>query len=529
MVDHTIDGRGHTDAQYVYAAPCGAAYNTATINYTGLYPSSSSNALGQTSQYTWDCDLGKVSTVTDRNNQTTGFQYDAMGSAIHASYPDGGSTTADYHGYVLPLTVTVSKAETATSSISASSIYDGLGRVITTINANGATSEATYDGLGNVLTVSNPHVASPSLTDGTTSYTYDALNRPLLQCNPDNGSGSTCSPGSSYLQWSYLGNVTTAFDELRHQTQRTNDALGRLTKVIEHGSLTTNYNLLTTNYDYDALGNSLAVHQLGNGIDDLPRNRSFSYDSLSRLICASNPESSSASCLASVSPTYTAGTVGYTYDQNGNLASKTDPRGVLTNYHYDNLNRLIGRDYGSGTAPGGSLSSCYAYDSAVNGIGRIGSEWSTPDVCPSTTGYKTLRTFISYDAMGRLLNERECVLGVCTSGPTPPCAVAGSNVQYYQAYCYDLAGNVIWSANGVTNVPGVTSVGFTGGFDQGGRLTSLNSSWSDATHLSGLFSASSSTAFIPSGSLQNFNIGNSVLNRTYDNRVRVTGEVATRP
>jgi len=52
--------------------------------------------------------------------------------------------------------------------------------------------------------------------------------------------------------------------------------------------------------------------------------------SLSKLSSATNPES---------------GLIQYSYDNNGNLTSKTDARGITTSYVYDNLNRVKTRSY----------------------------------------------------------------------------------------------------------------------------------------------------------------------------------------
>ena len=114
------------------------------------------------------------------------------------------------------------------------------------------------------------------------------------------------------------------------------DGLGRLVRVDEPDS---NDNLglpgsptQKTDYSYDALGNLIRVSQGS-------QTRSFDYDSLSRLIEATNPES---------------GTVEYTYDDNGNLTERTDARGVEATYSYDALNRLTERSYSyTGTDSGG--------------------------------------------------------------------------------------------------------------------------------------------------------------------------------
>jgi len=88
---------------------------------------------------------------------------------------------------------------------------------------------------------------------------------------------------------------------------------------------TSNY---ATIYTYDPLNNLTAVSQGGS------RPRSFAYDTLKRLLTATNPES---------------GTIRYSYDDSGNLASRTDALGIVTTYSgYDGLNRAAGKSYSAG-------------------------------------------------------------------------------------------------------------------------------------------------------------------------------------
>ena len=67
----------------------------------------------------------------------------------------------------------------------------------------------------------------------------------------------------------------------------------------------------TTLYNFDALGNLVQVTQQGGSSDQSKwRVRRFTYDSLSRLLTANNPES---------------GLITYFYDNNGNLTQKVMP------------------------------------------------------------------------------------------------------------------------------------------------------------------------------------------------------------
>ena len=139
-----------------------------------------------------------------------------------------------------------------------------------------------------VFSMSNPYRSSKDSIYGYTTFAYDGLGRKTLQCQPDNGTGSgICTVGASYLQWAYAGNQTTFTDETSRSWIQTKDALGRLTQVVEPGTL-------NTSYQYDALGNLKCADQWETGSPGKPcassHARSFYYDSLSRLTSSTNPE-----------------------------------------------------------------------------------------------------------------------------------------------------------------------------------------------------------------------------------------------
>ena len=339
---------------------------------------------------------------------------------------------------------------------------------------------------------------------------YDPIGRKTFQCEPDNASSNPaiCSPNNDYEAWSYSGNNTTYSDETRRQWIRATDAHNRLVQVTEPGGL-------NTSYTYDALDNLSTVSQLGTS-SETPRNRGFVYDSLSRLISATNPES---------------GTVGYAYILNGGglcagdvslPCSKTDARGVTTNYTYEPLNRLVSRTYsGQGTASAIATitpSSCYQYDTGPSGatggnfVGRLTFEWTQFGSCPSTipaTGYKTMRSFLAYDQMGRVKVEQQCNLGSCTTGQ--PYTVSPS---------YDLAGNLTAYDNGL----GTLTV--NNSYDLAGRLYQVGSNINDATHPQSLYSVS---GFTPFGTPLNSGLGANIsIIQTYDLRLRPTGLAAVK-
>ena len=133
------------------------------------------------------------------------------------------------------------------------------------------------------------------------------------------------------------------------------------------------------------LNNLLTVNQHGTS-SEAPRQRSFTYDSLSRLLTSRNPETGKVCYGIWSGGSVGLGTCQNGYDANGNLVTKTDARGVVTTNSYDTLNRLLAKTYSSD--PSGTLSSCYQYDSSAyalthpNLVGQLAklldSEWGLP-------------------------------------------------------------------------------------------------------------------------------------------------------
>jgi len=155
-----------------------------------------------------------------------------------------------------------------------------------------------------------------------------------------------------------------------------------------------------TLYSYDTLDNLVGVQQQGNDPNSANwRPRSFVYDSLSRLLTATNPES---------------GTIRYSYDANSNLVSKTSPAPNVQppstatqtiSYCYDELNRITGKAYAAQSGcPLSSPAVSYAYDAGSNGIGRM----------TSVTDHAGSGSY-SYDVMGRMSGEQRTIAGVSKS------------------------------------------------------------------------------------------------------------------
>ena len=542
----------YTDANWTNSA-------CAVLN-SYAFLTSVTNAKGQTRSFSYNSCTGKLGSSTDANGKTTAYAYDALGRTAAACYPDAigilwsgtqcvpstasASVVNTYNDAVPNSVVHSVQAGQSAPSVQTKTTFDGVSRTITSLLTSDpegtVETDTSYDLLGRVASISNPYRSSGDSTYGTTTFGYDWANRKTVQ---------TQSDGSSKLYWCYDGkqsgqpsgvcttNASTfagtwvdSIDEIGNHAQHVSDALGRLRAVMEP-SPSTGALALETDYTYNGLGNLTNVNQKG-ASGDTARTRGFIYDTFSRLTSSTNSET---------------GTVGYSYYLSGGAlcagdvtlpCSKTDARNVTTNYGYDSLSRLISKTYTN--APAGTLSSCYAYDTATIGVGRLAVEWtqtgtqsgSSPvqtSLCPSSapsSGYLTKRTFLAYDSMGRITSEQQCTPS--TSGSAGNCTTS-SPTPFALSYNYDLAGNLNQYTNGLGSMS-TPQILFTPQYDGAGRLSTLASSWVDSVHPSPLFTADPANGYTPAGGIQNILLGNNItVTKTYDDRLRTTGELATHP
>lgn len=510
----TTDPNGYvTRYSYTDAFVDSCSHTTPANAYlTGITYPTTTNGIPHTRSFQYHCASGSLANSTDENSQTTSYSYtdpttgapDLLNRLRQITYPptaDGttGMSTARYTSYTpvdIPGSLSLTKKDlqnTAGAVVTQVTNYDGFGQVfntqlLTPDVAGPVNVDTVYDGLGEVFTKSTPYRSKTDPTYGLTTYTYDALGRERVELDSDN---------INSLLWTYPGNTTNATDENGNTWVRTTDALGRLTGVVEPNSA-------STGYTYNAIGDLVKVQQG-------TLTRSFTYDLLSRLVCASNPENSSAQCPSSADTALPSGVVAYSYDLNGNVKTKTDARGVTIGYNYDALNRLISKQYSGGTFV--TPSSCFLYDTGggltvPNSIGRLVQEWTQNGTCNAAapaSDKSTQRSILSYDALGRILTEQRCSLGNCKVSAVP----------FSKTNTYDLAGNLTTYDNGLGTLT------ITNSYDAAGRLFQVTSNVNDATHPQSLYYISN---FTPFGAPQSSALGGNLsITQTYDARLRPTG------
>jgi RHS repeat-associated protein len=360
----TTDPKGYTTS-FSYADSWGNTTCVPTGGNAAAYSTKTTDPLTHTFKATYNSCIGTVASATDVNNRTTTVTYDSMSRTTLVKAPDNAQSAFSYVD-TAPLSASSTGTVTSTLNLVNTILLDGLGRISQTqLNSDpsGVTyTDTTYDAVGRQSTVSNPYRTSndPGPTNGITTTSYDPLGR-VTQITPPDGNLST---GANTVKTSFFGNCTTVTDQAGKIRKSCIDGLGRLTQVFEPDS---GNNLVNeTDYTYDTLDNLLTVNQKGNDPNSGDwRTRTFAYNSLSQLTSATNPETG---------PSGSNGTVTYTYDNNGNLATKTFPQQNQTNLAvtitgylcYDQENRLTGKAYSTSalTCPLSSPLASYSYDGA---------------------------------------------------------------------------------------------------------------------------------------------------------------------
>ena len=488
-VNYTLDARGNaTEVRQVAKTGVTATDLVSTASYpstcsnalTCNQPTSTTDARGHTTDYTYDGSSGQVATVTAPAPTTN-----ADRPEVRYSYAlDSGSgeyrltAASTCRAGAAPACVGTANETRATTS------YDSNGNVASMTVAAGdnslsATTGATWSPMGDVVSVDGPLSGS----DDTVYYRYDAARRPVgaISADPD-GAGS----------------------QPRRANRATYDAAGRAT-LTEAGTVTGTSNAAWAGFSA-AQGVASAWDGGRKTLDTLVSGSTahaktqYGYDAAGRLECTAVRMNSSAwgslpgACTAQTAATSGADRITRTsysstgaltvstaygtaqqsdevtsYANDGQVASVKDGEGNLTSYAYDGFNRLY-RTYYPDTTKGAGTSSTTDYE-------ELGYDEASNVTSRRLRDSQSL--YYTYDALNRRTYENNPDTNVAERDVTNTYDLLGrlTNASdangWYSSFTYDALGRVrVAGSNVGTN---------TLAYDVAGQLTSMQ--WADGFYV----------------------------------------------
>ena len=367
------------------------------------FPVAVTNALGHATTTVWDYGLGKPLSVTDPNGAITRYVYDSLGRLKKEYGPRDQTNPKVRYDYTYALTgnpatqyVQIERQiDPGTSSYIWTKQYlDGFGRIWKEEKqAPGwkvSVKEQQYEWHGKVGKEWLPYFSGSPRPEPPKTTVYDGLGRVVSVTLPD-GSATT---------YSYDGLVTTITDANGHLTREYRDVFDRVVRVERPNSDGTH----VTTYEYDPLGRKVAIKDPKYNAGEASVYTGMAYDSLGRLVLQTDPYAGRTSYVYDsvgnrVKKTDAKGnTLLYEYDLLDRLVAKSvlapdsaAPERIAT-FVYDEA----GTPYGKGR-----LTSAYLGTSIPDASYRYDAEGNVVEEVKYIGGAAyTTRT--DYDALGRL-------------------------------------------------------------------------------------------------------------------------------
>jgi RHS repeat-associated protein len=365
------------------------------LGYTSGTFLSSKSFEGLTTSYSNFNQWGKPRQVTDPNGGNTNITYDDYGRPTEEDTPGPGRKNIDYYETARPRYTVTRIYDGSGTSADTYEYIDGLGRHLQT-TVRGAlgdhkTTRLYYDGAGrNHLTIgpfftSNFNYYSSTTIPSSAPYrrigtNYDFLNRPLRIETPRDESGTAVTA------MSYSGFDRTITDPDNKSTTEGRDYLGRIQTIRDADGY-------TTNYEYNGAGDLIEI------VDSMGYRTTRTHNTLGHMTVLDDPD---------------LGRWTFAYKPNGEVETRTDQKGQVATFGYNNRNQLTSKTYTNVTPAEPAVT--MTYDSGTNGRGRP---------------YQVIKgnvttTFNAYDDMGRVTRKT--------------IAIDGQN--YIFQYGYDPAGNM---------------------------------------------------------------------------------------
>ncbi|MBI2308441.1 MAG: LysM peptidoglycan-binding domain-containing protein [Rhodocyclales bacterium] len=327
VTEYRYDGKGQIGDTIRYASRLGdaqlAALKSATLEIAVDDPNATpvadaANDRRTRSFYSAD---GLLQAVLDGEGYLVENQYDAAAQRIRTIRYATRTNSANWAEGGLE---TLRPEQSADDQVSRY-FYDGSGRLVATLDAEGYLSESAYDVAGNIVSSvryatqtslsARANGALPDLRPGvaaedrTTQYQYDANNRVLMTRSlPDDVlTVFTYDRSGNLLQM-----VSASGSSEQRVSQRSYDVQGRLIAEISGEGVVALMSLV--NPTQTQIDNTLARYQT-----------SYRYDAAGRRIATIKPDSIGGSGNATL----------FYYDPDGRLSHSINALGEVTEYRYD--------------------------------------------------------------------------------------------------------------------------------------------------------------------------------------------------
>jgi YD repeat-containing protein len=324
--------------------------------------------------------------------------YSSTANTGYATYFNGSiGDVAVYHsqlsGQQVSAQYQAAKNSFGVSAIEVEKVTDPGGKTLTYEYdpMNGYRQVAYIDGLGHKTTYgydTGGYLHTVTDPDGDVTITgHDVRGNQVSKTTCQDQAAQECS--TTY--WTYLPDDTSA----TLTPSPTNDLVST---VLDGRSASATDITYRTSYTYDSTGDKTSVTTPGvqgfwNG-----RTTTISYTDGKTIAAADTGYAPAGLPYQTVSPGGATTTITYFHD--GDVASVTDADGMVTDYTYDNLGRVLTQKQVSDSYPSG-LTTSYTYD----GAGDVLTE-TDPGVTDHVTGaIHTKQTTRVYDADGNVTSQ----------------------------------------------------------------------------------------------------------------------------
>ncbi len=463
---YVYDGEGNPTDTTISGIEAGSAFSyttSTTFNAAGRPTSVDPPGYGaqDVTSFTYDPARGDMFPLTriDPIIGATTFSYDVFNRATSVTDPNSVIAETSYDALNRILSTT-QRGAAAAEDLTTTNVYNVFGDLFRTTLPRGNVVEYGYDTAGRLISVERkPDAVTPGerrvyTLNGAGKRTRDELQR-------WNGSAWIADAATDYV-YSSRCHLDKTIQPDGAATEYAYDCEGNLEKIWDANHPSLNQTAAATlTIAHDVLNRSTSESRPWTGVGGGTAVTAYAYDVQDNLIGMTDPNGTVTSVtfsdrgLKTREVSEVAGTTTYTYNEHGELVSRTDARNVTVARTVDPLDRATFVDYVDN-----ALDTTYVYDDPAVPFskGRITALIRNGQ----TVSY-------AYDRFGRVLQDGALSFGYDRNGNRQSILYPGSVTA---AYAYDFADRqaTVSLQNGSGPVQTIVSAS---SYKAGGPLASL--------------------------------------------------------